>query len=184
MTALRAASVPSINSGQAGQALRLRSGMSVFSPQKRDFAEKMGRAFFFRFFLQIGGFCGRLINVSITHFCLSKKFTYKKARPFAMKGRASFNKFTAEIAHQTFGAGLKKTLRGKPQGLHYQEQSNSRQRKCLTFSPDAYLSGSKLSLRKEVIQPQVPLRLPCYDLVPVTDLTFGARGDFGYYRLP
>ena len=26
--------------------------------------------------------------------------------------------------------------------------------------------------RKEVIQPQVPLRLPCYDFAPVTDLTF------------
>jgi len=25
-----------------------------------------------------------------------------------------------------------------------------------------------------VIQPQVPLRLPCYDLVPVTGLTVGA----------
>ena len=25
--------------------------------------------------------------------------------------------------------------------------------------------------RKEVIQPQVPLRLPCYDFAPVTDLT-------------
>jgi len=24
-----------------------------------------------------------------------------------------------------------------------------------------------------VIQPQVPLRLPCYDLVPITGLTFG-----------
>ena len=29
-------------------------------------------------------------------------------------------------------------------------------------------------LRKEVIQPQVPLRLPCYDLVPITKLAFGA----------
>jgi hypothetical protein len=29
-------------------------------------------------------------------------------------------------------------------------------------------------LRKEVIQPQVLLRLPCYDLVPVTGLTVGA----------
>ena len=27
--------------------------------------------------------------------------------------------------------------------------------------------------RKEVIQPQVPLRLPCYDLAPVTKLAFG-----------
>ena len=32
---------------------------------------------------------------------------------------------------------------------------------------------SKLSLRKEVIQPQVPLRLPCYDLVPVTEPSVG-----------
>ncbi len=28
-------------------------------------------------------------------------------------------------------------------------------------------------LRKEVIQPQVPLRLPCYDLVPITEFTLG-----------
>ena len=28
-------------------------------------------------------------------------------------------------------------------------------------------------LRKEVIQPQVPLRLPCYDLVPIRSLAFG-----------
>ena len=32
-----------------------------------------------------------------------------------------------------------------------------------------------ISSRKEVIQPQVPLRLPCYDLVPVTELTVGRR---------
>jgi hypothetical protein len=28
-------------------------------------------------------------------------------------------------------------------------------------------------LRKEVIQPQVPLRLPCYDFTPITDHTLG-----------
>src|SRR5271168_3790340 len=28
-----------------------------------------------------------------------------------------------------------------------------------------------LASRKEVIQPQVPLRLPCYDFTPVADLT-------------
>ena len=33
----------------------------------------------------------------------------------------------------------------------------------------------RFSLRKEVIQPQVPLRLPCYDLAPVTELTVGSR---------
>jgi hypothetical protein len=35
---------------------------------------------------------------------------------------------------------------------------------------DCYKS-TKSILRKEVIQPQVPLRLPCYDFTPVADLT-------------
>ena len=45
-------------------------------------------------------------------------------------------------------------------------------------------------LRKEVIQPQVPLRLPCYDFIPVTSLALGpcllAVGSkhFGCDRLP
>jgi hypothetical protein len=33
------------------------------------------------------------------------------------------------------------------------------------------LSG--MLLRKEVIQPQVPLRLPCYDFTPITGRTLG-----------
>jgi hypothetical protein len=33
-------------------------------------------------------------------------------------------------------------------------------------------SGSSDSVRKEVIQPQVLLRLPCYDFTPITDHTF------------
>ena len=28
--------------------------------------------------------------------------------------------------------------------------------------------------RKEVIQPHLPIRLPCYDFTPITDHTFGA----------
>ena len=30
-----------------------------------------------------------------------------------------------------------------------------------------------LLLRKEVIQPHLPVRLPCYDLVPITSFTLG-----------
>lgn len=33
--------------------------------------------------------------------------------------------------------------------------------------------------RKEVIQPQVLLRLPCYDLAPITIHTLGARLPYG-----
>ncbi len=40
----------------------------------------------------------------------------------------------------------------------------------LAFPP----GRSLVILRKEVIQPQVLLRLPCYDLVPIIELTFGA----------
>ena len=34
-------------------------------------------------------------------------------------------------------------------------------------------------LRKEVIQPQVPLRLPCYDFTPVAEPTVVACPPFG-----
>jgi hypothetical protein len=39
------------------------------------------------------------------------------------------------------------------------------------YAHPSQVNVSKLSLRKEVIQPQVPLRLPCYDLVPITGFT-------------
>jgi hypothetical protein len=37
--------------------------------------------------------------------------------------------------------------------------------------PDSVRAVMAGVLRKEVIQPQVPLRLPCYDFTPVADLT-------------
>ena len=36
------------------------------------------------------------------------------------------------------------------------------------------LSGELALPRKEVIQPHVPVRLPCYDFTPLTLHTFGA----------
>ena len=38
-------------------------------------------------------------------------------------------------------------------------------------SSDQRSALSAMFLRKEVIQPQVPLRLPCYDFTPVADPT-------------
>jgi hypothetical protein len=51
----------------------------------------------------------------------------------------------------------------------------------LCFARDFRISISRFSnfgakrflLRKEVIQPQVPLRLPCYDFIPVTTHSVG-----------
>ena len=43
---------------------------------------------------------------------------------------------------------------------------------------------SDVLLRKEVIQPLVPQRLPCYDFIPITTHTLGRRmPDFGCRRL-
>ena len=44
-------------------------------------------------------------------------------------------------------------------------------RKWRKHSPSKLEALSATILRKEVIQPQVPLRLPCYDFTPVADLT-------------
>jgi hypothetical protein len=55
---------------------------------------------------------------------------------------------------------------------------------CLTIECDSWMArhvsgfprpGGRLLADsvKEVIQPQVPLRLPCYDFAPVTALAFG-----------
>jgi hypothetical protein len=49
--------------------------------------------------------------------------------------------------------------------------------------------GRLVLLRKEVIQPHLPVRLPCYDFVPIADPTFdgslhkGWATGFGCYRL-
>ena len=51
------------------------------------------------------------------------------------------------------------------------------------------MHGHQVLLRKEVIQPHLPVRLPCYDLVLITDPTFdgsphkGWATGFGCYRL-
>jgi hypothetical protein len=44
--------------------------------------------------------------------------------------------------------------------------------RVLTLGMGSLLSRD--SLRKEVIQPQVPLRLPCYDFTPVSSHSLGA----------
>ena len=55
--------------------------------------------------------------------------------------------------------------------------------------PDIRRVRAPVLLRKEVIQPHLPVRLPCYDFTPITDPTFdgslhkGWATGFGCYRL-
>jgi hypothetical protein len=51
--------------------------------------------------------------------------------------------------------------------------SSCKSRSCSTWEWIDYMCQSKLP-RKEVIQPHLPVRLPCYDFTPITDLTLDA----------
>ncbi len=46
--------------------------------------------------------------------------------------------------------------------------------KYLSLTLDGHSLSRGQILRKEVIQPQVPLRLPCYDFTPIISHTLGA----------
>jgi hypothetical protein len=48
-------------------------------------------------------------------------------------------------------------------------------------NPHTMRAGSSLVvlLRKEVIQPHLPVRLPCYDFVPIADPTFDGSPPYG-----
>ena|GEM_PF-4505009 len=66
----------------------------------------------------------------------------------------------------------------------------SGRRDCRTGNTYLVLLSQDSLLRKEVIQPLVPQRLPCYDFIPVTSPTFdrclhkGWLTGFGQNRLP
>ena len=54
------------------------------------------------------------------------------------------------------------------------DKEEKRGRLQCTMLSDSSKVNFRTVLRKEVIQPQVPLRLPCYDFIPITDPTFGS----------
>jgi hypothetical protein len=69
--------------------------------------------------------------------------------------------------------GLLRTARRfHPRGrdVQIQERAQERRSTCENFRLPKELTRVS---RKEVIQPQVPLRLPCYDFAPVIELAFG-----------
>ena len=75
--------------------------------------------------------------------------TQQCARPTPSEGRAVYDVSTHELRHHAFG-GVTALARPGPlqTGL------------------------GEMLLRKEVIQPHLPVRLPCYDFVPIASPTF------------
>ena len=72
---------------------------------------------------------------------------------------------------ETKAAGAAQGLRGRRLTVSCLVPSASKGRGSTDPSEDGRAFPLGSILRKEVIQPQVPLRLPCYDFTPVADPT-------------
>ena len=70
------------------------------------------------------------------------------------------------------GRSLKTQQRGTTRSTLFQASPVTGRPLTAIDGLDAYGVGAPVFPRKEVIQPQLPLRLPCYDFTPVTDPTF------------
>ena len=91
------------------------------------------------------------------------KSTGATRRPSQINGQDRFEADLVLSINSRNGAVPRRRRRGSPSLARGHEAVLT---SCDRGRPRTH---SKLSLRKEVIQPQVPLRLPCYDLVPVTE---------------
>ncbi len=70
---------------------------------------------------------------------------------------------------------VKRRFLGSLEMTSWDSMSKARSEK-ITQSKDERL------LRKEVIQPHVPVRLPCYDFTPLTKAAFGPYGTSSHSR--
>ena len=83
-----------------------------------------------------------------------------------------------QLSHAPRGGGRARPCR-KGGGTRIGRVDAGGSRRASTSGP-----RRSLLLRKEVIQPLVPQRLPCYDFIPITTHTLGRQTpDFGCRRL-
>ena len=69
-------------------------------------------------------------------------------------------------------SGRLRSSKLSPFGLRYTLKTNQCSAKCLDSEICSEVSLASCLLRKEVIQPHLPIRLPCYDFTPVIAPTF------------
>ena len=104
----------------------------------------------------------------------------RKVRPRSLTTRSSLFFVTSRPSEKI----LCKTRRGVyiPFGLRYTLKTNQCRTafaaRCLDSEICSEVSLASCLLRKEVIQPHLPIRLPCYDFTPVIAPTFD-----GFHRL-
>ena len=77
--------------------------------------------------------------------------------------------------HQEYYAVISAPEAFPPQPLPLHLPAGASALLCFRFLNNSTVKQPLLySLRKEVIQPHLPIRLPCYDFTPVTDPAFGS----------
>ena len=91
-----------------------------------------------------------------------KASTFFLGRPFRSRSSAKPN--LAETEYEP-GDPAREYLDKREQTQRVEPSTESVRRSC---------DRPKGLPRKEVIQPHLPVRLPCYDLAPITSLTLGA----------
>ena len=115
-------------------------------------------------------------SVPVLYFCF---FSCKETVFLNLLGRKLFLPFTEKLFHYTL-CSFQRTLPGAflaGYGLDLfspillREKAPSKLNSRIISSRRRFCS-SLLLLRKEVIQPHLPIRLPCYDFTPIIDPTF------------
>src|SRR3984885_896946 len=90
--------------------------------------------------------------------------------PMAPSVEPLYSKWRSGSNSSTSIAGMNPVFYGRWLGVERLSVTGSRctlKRACFSQTPPTF------SLRKEVIQPQVLLRLPCYDFTPIMNHTLG-----------
>jgi hypothetical protein len=87
------------------------------------------------------------------------------------------------------GSGGAPTPASRAEGRNESGRQLTSDRRGSSPSLETIPNSSSVLLRKEVIQPHLPVRLPCYDFTPIADPTFdgslpeGWATGFGCYQL-
>jgi hypothetical protein len=107
---------------------------------------------------------------------LFQRVTFSCEKVISIKDSLNPTIYHASVVKQ-HRPSLARTPRG--QQSRVDGQNVSRRSDYEMLSPSVMRDGYSRSV-KEVIQPQVPLRLPCYDFAPVTALAFGRLAPCGF----
>ncbi len=95
-------------------------------------------------------------------------FWWSSASTRAALCSAKLKNLLSSVVHVQIGVDTPTTEEWKPESRWMQQHVQS----CSTW--DRVSAERLLFPRKEVIQPHLPVRLPCYDFTPITDPTLDA----------